>query len=120
MHRIECECSYCAAAAAAAAAVPQGAGSKWVPTPFYAAAASAKTLAAPLPHRVNEPLGRRLNIRFKLNIKGSIRDNVTNERYQVIILLWRKIHFYQLNVTKIQPKYCVTLVCIVNLLSGEL
>ena len=32
-----------------------GAASKWVPTPFYAAAYAAKTLAAPLPHRVNEP-----------------------------------------------------------------
>ena len=45
---------------AAAAAVLQGAASKWVPTLFYAAvyvaAAVAKTLAAPLPYRVNEPL----------------------------------------------------------------
>ena len=45
---------------AAAAAVPQGATSEWFPTVFYAAvyaaAAAAKTLAAPLPHRVNEPL----------------------------------------------------------------
>ena len=59
MHWIQCECSYCAATAAAAAAVPQGAASKWVPTPFYvaayAAAAVAKALAALLPHRVNEP-----------------------------------------------------------------
>ena len=42
--------------AVAVAAVPQGAASKWVPTPFYAAAAAAKTLVAPLPHYVNEPL----------------------------------------------------------------
>ena len=46
--------------AVAVAAVPQGAASKWVPTPFcvaaYAAVAAAKTLAALLPHRVNEPL----------------------------------------------------------------
>ena len=44
---------------AAVAAVPQGAASKWVPTLFYAAVyaavAVAKTLAAPLPHCVNEP-----------------------------------------------------------------
>ena len=60
MHWIQCEFSHCAAAAAAATVVPQGAASKWVPTPFYVAAyvaaAVAKTLAAPLPHRVNEPL----------------------------------------------------------------
>ena len=42
--------------AVAVAAVPQGAASKWVPTPFYVAAYAAKTLAALLPHRVNEPL----------------------------------------------------------------
>ena len=52
--------------AVAVAAVPQGAASKWVPTPFYvtayAAAAAAKTLAAPLPHRVNEPLKPKLKM----------------------------------------------------------
>ena len=47
------------AAAAAAAAVPQGAASKWVPTPFYVAVVAAKhfsPIAALLPHCVNEPL----------------------------------------------------------------
>ena len=64
MHWIQCECSYCVAMAAAAAVVPQGATSKWVPTPFYVAAyaavAAAKTLSALLPHRVNEPLYNRV------------------------------------------------------------
>ena len=55
MHWIQCECSYCAAMAVAVAAVPQGAASKWVPTPFYVAAYAAKTFAALQPHRVNEP-----------------------------------------------------------------
>ena len=48
---------------ALAAEVPQGAASKWVPTPFCAAVAAAKhfspiaaPMPQPLPHRVNEPL----------------------------------------------------------------
>ena len=57
---------------AAGAAVPQGAASKWVPTLFYAAvyaaAAAAKTLAAPLPHRVNEPLDTNFLLRVALRI----------------------------------------------------